>query len=149
MDLAAGACAAHLGRRRVLVVDDDVAMLQLIARVLRGACWHVEAVSCPRAAARLLERGGAAFDVLLTDVMMPELDGPGLAAHAVRCRPGIEVFFVSGFVAAPQGRDLPPGARVLAKPFSVRALRDLLGPGAVRPGAGPGAQVPPRPGILA
>ena len=69
----------------------------------------------------LLEPGR--FDLLLTDIVMPEMDGIELAQHAARIDPDLRVMFITGFAAVTlkAGQEVPK-ARVLSKPFHLRDL---------------------------
>ena len=63
------------------------------------------------------------FDLLLTDIVMPEMDGIELAQKASAIDPAIRVMFITGFAAvALQGGRTTPGAKLLSKPFHLRDL---------------------------
>jgi CheY-like chemotaxis protein len=69
-----------------------------------------------------------AIDLLLTDVVMPHLTGPQLAARLAEQRPGLRVLFMSGYVGEPGGSAIavPAGATLLRKPFTPAALLDAV-----------------------
>jgi two-component system, cell cycle response regulator CpdR len=70
------------------------------------------------------ELKGAAFDLLLTDIVMPEMDGIELARRAAELDPGLKIMFITGFAAValhPDSR-APKEAKVLSKPFHLRDL---------------------------
>ncbi len=79
------------------------------------------------------------IDLLLTDVVLPAMDGPRLAEQARRRRPGLPVLFASGYTggAAAPDRLLPPGAPLLQKPYTLVALaaklHDVTEAAALRP----------------
>jgi CheY-like chemotaxis protein len=90
-------------RATILVVDDDADVLELTAEVLEGAGYEVLTASGAEPALELL-RGTAKVDLLLTDIVMPGLNGLGLADEAKRLRPGLRVLYASAFVkTAPFG----------------------------------------------
>ena len=70
-----------------------------------------------------LIKSGEAFDLLLTDIVMPEMDGIELAQKAALEAPGLRVMFITGFsaVTLKAGRAVP-NAKVLSKPFHLRDL---------------------------
>jgi two-component system cell cycle response regulator CpdR len=126
--MAAG--LAHNGRAkgdgrkamlRILLAEDDEAMRTYLARALERVGYRVTAVENGVAALPLL--GEEPFDLLLTDIVMPEMDGIELAQKAAEIAPDIRVMFITGFaaVALKVGRK-SPDARVLSKPFHLKDL---------------------------
>jgi two-component system, cell cycle response regulator CpdR len=107
---------------RILLAEDDQSMREYLQRALQRVGYDVEAVGCGTEAMPLLER--ERFDLLLTDIVMPEMDGIELAQRAGVIAPGMQVMFITGFAAvALKSGVTPPNAKVLSKPFH---LRDLL-----------------------
>ena len=106
---------------RILLAEDDEAMRVYLARSLERSGYRVTAVDRGTAALPLLE--AEHFDLLLTDIVMPEMDGIELAQKAAGIAPDMRVMFITGFaaVALKAGRDAPT-ARVLSKPFHLRDL---------------------------
>jgi two-component system cell cycle response regulator CpdR len=107
---------------KILLAEDDEAMRQFLERALLRAGYEITAVDTGLAALPHLETG--AFDLLLTDIVMPEMDGIELAQRVATLSPGTRVMFITGFAAVALNRGTPPGSRVLSKPFH---LRDLVG----------------------
>ena len=106
---------------RILLAEDDGGMRDYLARALERAGYHVTAVDRGTAALPLLET--LAWDLLLTDIVMPEMDGIELAQRAAELCPGLRVMFITGFAAVTlQAADRMPQARVLSKPFHLRDL---------------------------
>ena len=103
---------------RILVVDDDTALLQITVKTLLSLGYTVAATSDGQTALARLQ--AEPFDLLLTDVVMPGMDGPTLAARAQQAYPGLKVLYMSGF-AALQGIDLN-NAYVIEKPFRSSTL---------------------------
>jgi len=106
---------------RILLAEDDESMRTYLARALERVGYHVVSAENGLAALPLLE--SESFDLLLTDIVMPEMDGIELAQKAAELAPGIRVMFITGFaaVALKAGRKTPD-AKVLSKPFHLRDL---------------------------
>ena len=106
---------------RILLAEDDDSMRVYLARALERTGYYVVAVDNGVAALPLLE--SEPFDLLLTDIVMPEMDGIELAQKAAEIVPDIRVMFITGFaaVALKAGRKTPD-AKVLSKPFHLRDL---------------------------
>ncbi len=106
---------------RILLAEDDEAMRGYISRALENAGYEVAAVDRGTAALPLLEN--ERFDLLLSDIVMPEMDGIELAQRCAECSPRTKVMFITGFAAVTlkASRDQPQ-AKVLSKPFHLRDL---------------------------
>ena len=106
---------------RILLAEDEQAMREYLARALERSGYDVVSVDRGTEAAPLLEREH--FDLLLTDIVMPEMDGIGLARHCSKVSPRTEVMFITGFsgVALRAGQSMPQ-AKVLSKPFHLKDL---------------------------
>ena len=107
---------------RILLAEDDTSMREYLQRALQRVGYEVSAVGCGTEAMPLLE--SERFDLLLTDIVMPEMDGIELAQKASPIDPAIRVMFITGFAAVAL-QDNGFGAkrpRVLAKPFHLRHL---------------------------
>ena len=118
-----GAEEATAGQERILLVEDDPSVRVLARRVLEEEGYSViETGSAADALA--VARAGTPFDLLLTDVAMPEVTGIELAARLGDVRADVPVLFISGFVESMSGGPvgIPPGADFLAKPFAPTAL---------------------------
>jgi two-component system cell cycle response regulator CpdR len=107
---------------RILLAEDDDVMREYLARALTRSGYSVEAVDRGTAALARIQ-AGEDFDLLLTDIVMPEMDGIELAQKAQIAVPGIRVMFITGFSAVTlrAGQALPH-AKVLSKPFHLRDL---------------------------
>ncbi|MBP6031676.1 MAG: response regulator [Sphingobium sp.] len=106
---------------RILLAEDDDAMRQYLARALERSGYAVQSVDRGTEALPLLET--ETFDLLLTDIVMPEMDGIELAQHAAKVAPDMRVMFITGFAAVTlkAGKAMPQ-AKVLSKPFHLRDL---------------------------
>jgi two-component system cell cycle response regulator CpdR len=109
---------------RILVAEDDDAMRIFLEKALSRAGHEVSALPNGESAVTCAELGG--FDLLLTDVRMPGMDGVDLARYMLGDSPDLRVMFITGFAAtALEATDLiAKGAKVLSKPFE---LSDLVG----------------------
>lgn len=111
------------GTETVLLVEDEARVLELTAAGLRELGYTVlEARSAQEALDQL--RSDAAVDLLLTDIVMPEMNGRRLADAASELRPDLKVMFMTGFTknAVVHNGVLDPGVHFLAKPFSLDEL---------------------------
>ncbi len=107
---------------KILLAEDDESMRVYLARALERVGYDVVAVDRGTAAVPLLESDR--FDLLLTDIVMPEMDGIELAQHAAKTAPDMRVMFITGFAAvALKAGSKAPDAKVLSKPFH---LKDLI-----------------------
>jgi two-component system cell cycle sensor histidine kinase/response regulator CckA len=115
------------GSGTVLLVEDEPAVMRVTHRFLERLGYHVLPASSAAEALALAASHTDGIDLLLTDVIMPELSGGGLAQRVLALHPRAQVLFMSGYTAdelAPHGV-LAPGVDFLQKPFSFRdfALR--------------------------
>ena len=106
---------------RILLAEDDDSMRVYLCRALERSGYEVVAVDRGTAALPLITQ--ERFDLLLTDIVMPEMDGIELAQHVAAVAPGTRVMFITGFAAVTlrAGR-MAPEAKVLSKPFHLRDL---------------------------
>ena len=106
---------------RILLAEDEQVMRAYLARALERSGYEVVAVDSGTAAAPLLE--AERFDLLLTDIIMPEMDGIQLAQYCNMVSPTTNVIFITGFsgVALRAGAAIP-NAKILAKPFHLKDL---------------------------
>ena len=107
---------------RILLAEDDDVMREYLARALTKSGYSVESVDRGTAALALIKQG-LPFDLLLTDIVMPEMDGIELAQKAAIVAPDLRVMFITGFSAVSLKAGLAmPNAKVLSKPFHLRDL---------------------------
>ena len=112
------------GTETILLVEDEPAILRLTVRLLAGFGYRVIAAASPAEAMRLA-RETPHIDLLLTDVVMPEMNGADLAGAITALHPDIGCLFMSGYTADVIARHgvVDEGVRFLAKPFSAADLR--------------------------
>ena len=106
---------------RILLAEDDDAMRTYLERALEKAGYAVDSVDRGTAALSLLETNR--YDLLLSDIVMPEMDGIELAQRCNEISADTKVMFITGFAAVTlkASRDQPQ-ARVLSKPFHLKDL---------------------------
>ena len=107
---------------RILLAEDDDAMRQYLARALERSGYEVVSVDRGTHAVPFLNE--EQFDLLLTDIVMPEMDGIELAQYAAKIAPDMRVMFITGFAAVALNADsnAPKHAKVLSKPIHLREL---------------------------
>ena len=107
--------------QRILLAEDDDAMRVYLERALVNAGYAVDSVDRGTDAIPLLE--GAQYDLLLSDIVMPEMDGIELAQRCNEVSPHTKVMFITGFAAVTlKASREQPHAKVLSKPFHLRDL---------------------------
>ena len=122
---AATIAAPQAAGHRLLLVDDEAPVRRLAARALRRAGWEVLEAASPQEALAMDLSGIAQ---LISDIIMPGMDGPALAREMRLRVPGISVILVSGYADAAQREALlEDGIAFLAKPFAMAALVTLVG----------------------
>lgn len=106
---------------RILLAEDEDAMRTYLARALENAGYSVAAVDRGTAALPLLQ--DEHFDLLLSDIVMPEMDGIELAQRCAEISPATKVMFITGFAAVSlKASREAPQAKVLSKPFHLKDL---------------------------
>lgn len=108
--------------QKILLAEDDNDMRRFLVRALENAGYEVVSFDNGLSAYnRLCEES---FTLLLTDIVMPEMDGIELARRATELDPEIKVMFITGFAAVALNPDseAPKNAKVLSKPFHLRDL---------------------------
>jgi len=108
----------------ILVVEDEESILKLTSRILTRLSYTVITANSPSEALNLAREHGEAIDLLITDVIMPELSGRDLAQNLLSIYPGIKRLFMSGYTAnviAHHGV-LDEGVYFIQKPFSSKDL---------------------------
>ncbi len=107
----------------VLLVEDEAALCRVIGNALQGFGYAVHPIGSPTEALKWLDESGEAPDLLITDVVMPDIPGPVLYKRAAERNPDLRVIFLSGYAdAGSHGRELAPDAPFLPKPFSLNDL---------------------------
>ena len=113
---------SHVPMQRILLAEDDESMRGFLERALMRAGYDVVSFANGEDAyARLKEEP---FTLLLTDIVMPKMDGIELARRASEIDPDLKIMFITGFAAVVLNSDNQPpkDARVLSKPFHLKDL---------------------------
>jgi two-component system cell cycle response regulator CpdR len=107
---------------KILLAEDDNDMRRFLVKALQNAGYDVASFDNGLSAYNRLRE--EPFELLLTDIVMPEMDGIELARRATELDPDIKVMFITGFAAVALNPDsqTPKDAKVLSKPFHLREL---------------------------
>jgi len=111
-----------IASQKILLAEDDNDMRRFLVRALTKAGYEVASFDNGKSAYdRLREEP---FELLLTDIVMPEMDGIELARKATEIDPELKVMFITGFAAVALNPDnnAPKDAKVLSKPFHLKDL---------------------------
>jgi PAS domain S-box-containing protein len=120
--------APSRGHETILLVEDELSLLRVIRRVLENLGYRVLAARTPGEALQLAREHAGTIHLLMTDVVMPEMNGRDLAKNLLSQYPHLKRLFMSGYTAnviAHHGV-LDPGIHFLQKPFSVEAVADKV-----------------------
>jgi DNA-binding NtrC family response regulator len=113
----------------ILVIDDDVSILNMSARVLQKEGYHVLVAADASEALRVSNEHPSAIDLLLTDVVLPAGNGMAVARALLKQRPNTPILYMSGFhadaIQAVQAEGGPNGG-FLEKPFTAQVLTDRV-----------------------
>lgn len=111
---------------RILVAEDNASVREFISRALTSAGYQVASVSDGQEALVLL--GREHFHTLVTDIVMPQMDGIALATKAVRMYPDLRVVMISGYAQERlRAHNLDTLAHsIIAKPFSLEEICDAV-----------------------
>jgi two-component system cell cycle sensor histidine kinase/response regulator CckA len=112
------------GAGTVLLVEDEDPVRIFGARALRNKGYTVLEATSGEAALELLESANERIDLLITDVVMPKMDGPGLVREVRETHPDMKVIFISGYTEDSFRQHLDADANIhfLPKPFSLKQL---------------------------
>ena len=120
----APAPSAQGGPETVLLVEDEMAYLRVMETLLARWGYTVLAAGTPGEALRLAGEHAGEIHLLMTDMVLPEMNGRDLQKQLVARRPGLKSLFVTGYTASQMTPDgvLDPGVQLLQKPFSMEGL---------------------------
>lgn len=121
------------GSATILLVEDEEAVRSFAARALASRGYRVYEASSGVEALEVMEEAGGQIDLVVSDVVMPELDGPSLLRELRKTRPELKIIFISGYAEEAFKKNLPEGEdfHFLPKPFSLKqlaiAVKETLG----------------------
>ena len=120
-----GSSISPQGKETVLLAEDEPLVRSMVATVLRDRGYEVLEASNGEEALRMVQKhGGEGIELLLTDVVMPQMNGPELAEQLQATHPDIKVLFTSGYTgdSVSQLNLLATGTDFLAKPYLPETL---------------------------
>jgi two-component system, cell cycle sensor histidine kinase and response regulator CckA len=121
------------GTASILLVEDEEAVRAFAARALTSRGYKVSEAASGVEALEVMKEVGGDIDLVVSDVVMPELDGPSLLKELRKTRPDLKIIFVSGYAEDAFRKNLPEGEEFhfLPKPFSLKqlavAVKETLG----------------------
>lgn len=116
------------GSATILLVEDEEAVRAFAARALVSRGYTVHEASSGAEALEIMEETGGDVDLVVSDVVMPEMDGPSLLRELRKTRPDLKIIFVSGYAEDAFEKNLPENEKFsfLAKPFTLKQLATVV-----------------------
>ena len=126
--LDALSCHGWVGTETILLVEDEVNLLRLARQYLETQGYKILEAADGAAALQIVDGYTGTIDLLLTDVIMPGMNGRELAAQIAKLIPDLRVLYMSGYTENAVGHDgtLDAGINLLQKPFSLPVLKDRV-----------------------
>lgn len=124
----------YQGSETILLIEDEPALLEMTMSMLRRLGYTVVATSSPEEALQLIEKHKDSINLVMTDVIMPGMNGKDLSIRLLATNPDLKFLFMSGYTANVISHHgvLDDGIHFIQKPFSRRDLsekiRQILGP---------------------
>jgi two-component system cell cycle sensor histidine kinase/response regulator CckA len=121
------------GTATILLVEDEEAVRAFAARALASRGYTVHQAATGVEALQVMKETNGAVDLVVSDVVMPELDGPSLLKELRKTRPDLRIIFISGYAEEAFSKNLPEGEdfHFLPKPFTLKqlavAVKEMLG----------------------
>ena len=141
------------GKGTILLVEDEEAVRAFSARVLRNKGYEVLEAGSGESALEVFREHAASIDLIVTDVVMPRMDGPTLIRHLREQRQDLKVIFISGYTEDAFRQRLGEEADIhfLPKPFSLKQLaakvKDVMGGAGAAGGEAPGGEAGTAPAV--
>jgi len=119
---------ADRGQETILLVEDETNLRRLARQYLETQGYKILEAEDGAAALQIVDGYAGAIDLLLTDIIMPGVNGRELAEHVTQLLPNVRVLYMSGYTENAVGHDgtLDAGINLLQKPFSLPALKDRV-----------------------
>lgn len=116
------------GNETILIVEDEITVLSLTQAMLEALGYNVLAAGNKDLAFHLVQNHAGAIDLLLTDIVMPDINGKELAERMAHLKPGMKCLYMSGYTADVIARQgiLEEGIHFISKPFSLRDLANKI-----------------------
>lgn len=116
------------GEIKILVVEDNDMVRKVVQEMLQGAGYSVFSAADPHKAIELLSQSGVQIDLLVSDVVMPGMNGPELYEQLIVQMPALKVVFISGYPVNPtlRGGTFGDDVNYLQKPFTAAALLERI-----------------------
>ncbi len=114
---------------RILFVDDDNSVRTITARALERAGYQIETAADGRAGLASIRASNGGFDLVVSDIRMPEMDGIEMAKAAFTAYPGLRILLVTGYAEQRERAEDLRGVviDVVQKPFTLSQIRDRVG----------------------
>jgi signal transduction histidine kinase/CheY-like chemotaxis protein len=116
------------GKETILLVEDDATIKNTMVEFLTSLGYKVLTAENGKIALKKAKKYPGSLDLLLTDIIMPAMDGVKLAAVLREQRPSLKMIFTSGFITSPHPflQSLPPGSRFIQKPYSINSITTII-----------------------
>ena len=114
--------AANIANKTILVVEDEANVLEIVTEILRNVGYTLLTASSPKQALHIAGNYKGKIDLLLTDVVMPDMNGPEMAIRLGALHPEMKVLYMSGYPERPAGVNTNAGIEFISKPFSFEGL---------------------------
>jgi len=116
------------GNERILLVEDEESVRMFSARALSTTGYEVFEAGSGEEALEVLEEINGEVDLIISDVVMPEMDGPTLLTHVRKLYPGLKVIFVSGYAeeSVRQGLEDDRSVEFLPKPYTLDQINSKV-----------------------
>jgi two-component system cell cycle sensor histidine kinase/response regulator CckA len=114
------------GTATILLVEDEDAVRMFSARALSNKGYQVLEATNGEAALEVMENHDGVIDIMVTDVIMPEMDGPTLAKQVIKKYPDMPIIFVSGYTEDRFKEEIGENAHFLPKPFTLQQLAEKV-----------------------
>ncbi|WP_284223892.1 response regulator, partial [Brevundimonas denitrificans] len=113
----------------ILLVEDEDPVRMFAARALQNKGYEVLQADCGESALEIVKDYTGKIDLLVTDVVMPSMDGPTLVRHITKTMPDLKVIFISGYAEDAFRKDLDfdvEKIEFLPKPFSLKEIAEKV-----------------------
>ena len=117
-----GGSSSAIINKTILIVEDESNVLEIVKEILSHCGYSLLSANLPSEALKIAQSHEGPIDLLLTDVVMPEMNGPELAIRLCKQHPKMKVLYMSGYPENHLGVSGNSGIEFLPKPFSFEGL---------------------------